>query len=139
MFGHPGTPKTLEQVYLFYGKSGFICVVRHGFQQNHWKGAEHTLHEADQWPFQRWPALFTILGNPAESSLHPAQPPPQRPSARLREGGGRREGEGIFTAGRPAGGAEEGSRPAQEEPRGEGRPRSPSLPLKTSLVSITSD
>jgi hypothetical protein len=33
MFGHPGTPKTLEQVYLFYGKSGFICVVRHGFQQ----------------------------------------------------------------------------------------------------------
>lgn len=73
------------------------------------------------------------------SSLHQAQPPPRRPRARLREGGGRREGEGIFTAGRPAGGAEEGSRPKQEEQRGEGGPLSPSLPLKTSLVSITSD
>lgn len=41
--------------------------------------------------------------------------------------GARREGTG------------EGLRPAQEEEKGEGRPLSPSLPLKTSLVSITSD
>lgn len=33
----------------------------------------------------------------------------------------------------------EGLRSAQEEEEGEGRPLSPSLPLKTSLVSITSD
>lgn len=33
----------------------------------------------------------------------------------------------------------EGWRSAQEEEEGEGRPLSPSLPLKTSLVSITSD
>lgn len=36
-------------------------------------------------------------------------------------------------------GTGEGLRSAQEEEKGEGRPLSPSLPLKTSLVSITSD
>lgn len=36
-------------------------------------------------------------------------------------------------------GTGEGLRPAQEEEKGEGRPLSPSLPLKTTLVSITSD
>lgn len=138
MFGHPSTPETLEQIYLFYGKSGFICIVRHGFQQKHWEGTEHTLHEAVS-GLSRDGQPYLPFSEAQLSSLHQAQPPPQRPRARLREGGGRREGEGIFTAGRPAGGAEEGSRPAKEKQRGEGSPLSPSLPLKTSLVSITSD
>ena len=33
MFSHSSTPEALEQIYLLYGKSGFICIVRHGFQQ----------------------------------------------------------------------------------------------------------
>lgn len=33
MSGHSSTSQALKQVYLLYSKSGFICVVRHGFQQ----------------------------------------------------------------------------------------------------------
>lgn len=66
----------------------------------------------------------------------PVSAPSQRPSARLREEGGRQEVEGIFTAGHTAGGAEEGLKKEQREQE---RPLSPSILLKTSLLSITSD
>lgn len=33
MSGHSRTSQALKQVYLLYGKSWFVCVVRHGFQQ----------------------------------------------------------------------------------------------------------
>lgn len=82
--------------------------------------------------------FFTILRILAEFS-RPAQPPPQRPGAKgwgREEGGGR--GRGVFRVGRPSGGAGR-AEAAQEEHKGEGRPLSPSFPLKTSLVSITSD
>lgn len=76
VLGHSGSPKALKQIYLLYGKSGLICIVRHGFQQKHWKGTEHTLHEVNQYPFQRLSALLIILRILAEFSPPGTAPSP---------------------------------------------------------------
>lgn len=76
----------------------------------------------------------------AEFSAPGTAPSPTSQHEGLRRGGGETGGGGLSSAwGARREGTGEGLRPTQEEEKGEGRPLSPSLPLKTSLVSITAD
>lgn len=78
--------------------------------------------------------------NPNRVPTASTAPSPTSQYEGLRWGGGKPGGGGVSSAwGALREGPGEGLRPAQKEEKGEGRPLSPSLPLKTSLVSITSD
>lgn len=137
MFGHPSTPKTLEQIYLFYGKSGFICIVRHGFQQTFvsWdKQFLFTLHCVYMDVCNLYPEQLTTgkelsilymgrisglsrdsqpylsFSEPQLSSLHPGSAP--SPASQSKAEGGREEENGRGRGFSPRGALREGLRRA---------------------------